>query len=88
MPKPTIFPTVHLNGTNGNVLLQEYVAAMDAIRQAANALANVTVHGRDYYTQAAGAYATAREEHHTRLKALEDMQSELEEIALKVQEQI
>lgn len=44
-------PTVHLNGTSGEALHREVTAAIDPLRQAVEAVKNMTVHGRDYYVQ-------------------------------------
>lgn len=43
------FPTVNLNGTSRNVLIEEYDNALEKLRDALTALSQVTVHGRDYH---------------------------------------
>lgn len=59
---PTVFPTIHLNGTSANELIQRYEAAYTALTEAARLLAQCAPHGRDYYPQGAGAYAQATRE--------------------------
>lgn len=58
---PTI-PTVHLNGTGGTSLRDEYAAAYDAIDKAIRALGEATCNGRDFYLQGPDAYYQARDE--------------------------
>jgi len=58
---PTI-PTVHLNGTGGTSLRDEYAAAYDAIDKAIRALGDATCNARDFYLQSADAYYQARDE--------------------------
>ncbi|MFA5936505.1 MAG: hypothetical protein WC822_01360 [Candidatus Paceibacterota bacterium] len=45
-------PTVNANGTNPTVLFKERMTATAAINEALKALANLTVHGRDYPVEA------------------------------------
>lgn len=58
----TTIPTIHLNGTGFTTLRDEYAAAYKAIDKAIDALADATLNGRDFYTQAPGAYHQARDE--------------------------
>ena len=60
-------PTVHLNGTSRDGLLEGYIAAMDAIRLAMKALQSAAPHPRDYYVQSNMSAHLARDEHFTRL---------------------
>lgn len=57
-----IVPTVHLNGTGGTSLRDEYAAAYEAIDQAIRALGDATCNARDYYPQSTDAYYQARDE--------------------------
>lgn len=63
-------PTIHLNGTGFTTLRDEYTAAYDAISKARDALADATLHGRDYYPQADGAYGKALDERNEALAKL------------------
>lgn len=80
-------PAIHLNGSDPLVLLAEYGAALEAIRKAKDALAAVTVNGRDYYTISSEAPSVAYKEHAARRKALADIEAELESVALHIAEQ-
>lgn len=55
-------PTVHLNGTGGTSLRDEYAAAYDAIDKAIRALGDATCNARDFYPQSVDAYYQARDE--------------------------
>lgn len=81
-------PTVHLNGTSANELLSQLKDAYSAVRQATEKLQRAAPHGRDYYVQNDRAYTLAREQHDQRLKALTDIASDLESIAIGVQDQV
>lgn len=78
------FPTVHLNGTSENELLEQLTRAMQAIRDAEVALDNAAPNGRDYYVQHAGAFEIAIEEHVARCKKLAAVRDELQEIAVHI----
>lgn len=87
------FPRIHLNGTNGQRLLDEYKTAIRVLDVAIHTVEQVTVHGRDYYiiprTPAAPdpsnvAYA----EHRARLKQLQGVRMELLAIAANLQAQL
>jgi hypothetical protein len=83
-----MIPTVHLNGTSQQSLMSELETAHGAIVAAIAALRQVTVHGRDYYVQAApDAYTQARHEMDARLVALETIQDELMEMHVGIQKQ-
>jgi hypothetical protein len=82
-----VVPTIHLNGTGKKALLSEYVAAMNALHLAIDALHNVTVHGRDYYVQDENAIFVAMEQRREQFAKLESVRSELEAIAIAIDEQ-
>lgn len=89
----TTTPQVHLNGTSGNDLLNKLRNAMDAVDKARVALVECSPHGRDYYTLPANekgedAFTVARRDHLVRLKRLEETHAELQDIAIKVFDQI
>jgi len=86
----TIFPVspiVNMNGTSQEVLLEQVMAAKEAVAIAMKALAEATPHGRDYQTAPAGAYAVARGQHNARMNKLSDVYEDLETIALDVYKQ-
>ena len=87
-------PTVHLNGTSKQELLDQLQNAFRAVREAQNVLAKAAPHGRDYYVQDAdhpamkgGAIFTAQAQHHARMAKLAGVCEELEQIAIAVQDQ-
>lgn len=75
-------PTIHMNGTGGLALTTSYVAAMDALRVAREALQQTAPHGRDYYPQGDDAFKRAAEEHRNRVAAIISIMSQLETLAL------
>lgn len=78
-------PSVHLNGTSKQELLNQYRNAYHDIATAIRTLQQACPHGRDYYLQPAGSYEQARIEHVKRLARLESVQDELEAIAIELQ---
>jgi len=77
-------PTVHLNGTSGQDLLDQYADAISAVQ---NAMAKIPApHGRDYFSE----FALTR----ARLKAqawvdyLRFVEEELEEVAQSINLQV
>ena len=84
----TTTPTIHLNGTGGEQLLAGYVAALDAVRLAREALAGTAPHMRDYYVAGPQAFAAADEEHVARARRLAEVYGELEAITCVLYEQV
>lgn len=74
-------PTIHMNGTSAQSLLDDICAALDAIRTAEDAMRKVTPNGRDYYPQGENAILEALRQHANRLHNLHAVHNELEEIA-------
>lgn len=85
--KNLTIPTVHLNGTSAEDLIQQYRKAYRATQDALKALAESAPHGRDYYVQSDGAFEKARKEHESRAERLRAVSDELLELALQVQDQ-
>ena len=72
-----IYPTININGTARETLERDYLAALDAIRDAIVALKITAPHGRDYMMP--GTYITdAQSEHTMRLSHLAAVEAELE----------
>lgn len=65
-----MFPTIHLNGTSKEVLLDQNLKAAEAIRDAMLALQQAAPNARDYYPQGDQAYFKARREYEARLDLL------------------
>lgn len=87
MTQKVTIPTVHRNGTAYKDLFEPVCTAMNAIRAADKALIEVTPNGRDYYPQGDSAFSDARQQHERRRLALRDMLSELQELAIGIQDQ-
>lgn len=80
-------PTVHSNGTGRATLLREAYTAQQALWAAMDAIRNMTVNGRDYYVQDAGAHAIAIEEHLARVNKLRSLEDEIGQYVNAIEEQ-
>jgi hypothetical protein len=83
-----LIPTVHGNGTAGEVLLDQYSAARDAVQKALDAICDAGPNARDYYVQGPDAGLAAQREHEARVKALKTVRDELAAIVEGVQDQL
>jgi hypothetical protein len=83
-----LIPTVHLNGTSGDDLVDQYGSAVEALREAIDAVCDTGPNARDYYVQGPDAALTAQREHEARVKALKTVRDELAAIMEGVQAQI
>lgn len=83
------FPTLHLNGTGAQTLIDGYADAATKVREALDALNAIEFHRRDYYVQDddGAAWHKARAEHDNRLLQLASVLDELQVIALNVSDQ-
>jgi len=77
-------PSIHLNGTSKNELLEQQIEALRALRAAIAALRQAAPNGRDYYPQGTAAAARALAEHSRRLGNLHAVETELEDLALAI----
>jgi hypothetical protein len=80
-PAPLVIPRVHWNGTSRDELLKQLADARQAIHDALDALAKATPHGRDYYVISPEAITEARDAHFSRVNRLQEVVTELEQIA-------
>lgn len=80
-------PTVHLNGSAGNVLQAQNEAALKGVEAAIELLAAAAPHGRDYYVQDLGAFGVAASQFAARMTALANIREELREIVRGVRKQ-
>jgi hypothetical protein len=62
MPDPTVFPTVHLNGTGRKTLSEGYQSAYSKLIEFRNAFRSIEFNARDYYVQSNTAFAEAQTE--------------------------
>jgi len=74
-------PTVHVNGTAREVLLEQNLNAASAVRKAIEALGQAAPNGCDYYPQGPAAIRAAVEQHVQRVRRLLSVYDELERIA-------
>ena len=77
-------PTIHLNGTSRQELLDGYVVALSAVCDALIAVGKSYPNGRDYYVQGPDATHKAMEEHRSRLERLKSVRDELNTIAEEI----
>jgi hypothetical protein len=80
-------PTVHLNGTSRESLLDVRGAAYDAIQAAYRAVREIAPNGRDYYPAGPVAMAAAEVAHRRRLLALHNLAEEIEAEMCAIDEQ-
>jgi hypothetical protein len=83
-----LIPAVHLNGTAGEVLRDQYTAAAAAVRKAIDAVCDAGPNARDYYVQGTDAAPVAQREHEARVKALKTVRDELAAIVEGLQDQL
>lgn len=79
-----ICPTIHLNGSAGQVLMDDIFAAIAAIDMAQSTLRTCGPNGRDYPN---GGIEVAVAQHRGRLQRLIDVANELEDMATNIAEQ-
>ena len=70
-------PTIHLNGTGKESLLQQTLDAAHAIQAAMDALSNAMPNARDYYPQGPDAIKQAYAEHTARMDMLRQIYDDL-----------
>ena len=75
-------PTIHLNGTGAESLLEGYRNAMEAVRDAMDKVDESAPNARDYYPQGPAAYTIARQEHDDRYMKLDAVRHELTQLAM------
>lgn len=80
-------PTVHLNGTAKDRLIETLCAASNALDAAYEALKEAAPNGRDYYPQGPGAMEAAQNEHMARLRAVDAVKGEIDRLMLAIDRQ-
>lgn len=55
-----VFPTIHLNGNDGQKLGQQYFDAVQALEKFRDVFNKIEFHSRDYYVQGDGAFNKAQ----------------------------
>jgi len=80
-------PTIHLNGTSPEALLDAYKVATGALRRAIECLHDAAPNARDYYPQGDDATRAATREHVSRAERLRSVLEELFELYEHVSDQ-
>ncbi len=65
-----IHPTVHLNGTSKDTLIEQWCTASSALLDAERAIQQCAPNARDYYPQGAEAFVAALDEYRKHAAAL------------------
>jgi hypothetical protein len=83
-------PTVHSNGTIGEVLIKEVDSVIEPLRLVVENLKNMTVHCRDYYVQENPdlSFFRAREQSKERYKQATELLNELIVYRHKIKSQL
>lgn len=88
MSKPALtVPTIHLNGTSKERLIEALCEASGKLNEAYAALKETAPNGRDYYVQGNTALINAIAEHSSRLRRIDDVRKELNQLAIAIDEQ-
>lgn len=82
-----ISPTLNINGSSADDLIEPRIAAYDALQAAIKALQQVTPNGRDYPGDNDACVAD-RQAHYDRLAALQAIATEIVAEAVLIKEQI
>lgn len=77
-------PTIHLNGTGRDSLIEQQCNAARSLRAALEALGEAAPNARDYYPQGGDAYPAARAEHESRVSRVRAVLEEVEALAEEI----
>lgn len=83
-----IEPHVHINGTDGNELLEQWKNVMDAAKVLEKALHDATPHGRDYYIMGPEPFINARGAHIEMLESVAAISKVAMETAIGISNQM
>lgn len=83
-----LIPTVHLNGTSGQDLLEQQQAVLDALRAVREAMVAAMPNGRDYYPQGEDAIGEAREAFRKQYYIIGDMILAFDAVMMGIDDQI
>jgi len=83
-----VIPTVHLNGTSGQDLIDQNTNAWEAVRKAIDTLRAAAPNARDYYVKSPEAFSIAQRAHEYRVSALTAVRDQLASIVEGIQDQI
>ena len=71
-------PIPTMGGDTRQTLVEERLNVVIALREALEALGNMTPHGRNYHFMGQAYYDGAREEHFARMKMISDLKDQIE----------
>lgn len=77
-------PSIHMNGSGKQHLMDQYRAALYALNSALNALNDAYPHGRDYYVQGDDVIYTACREQDARIAAVKKVRDDMESIVTHI----
>jgi hypothetical protein len=79
-----MLPTIHLNGTSKERLIEDLCEASHALDSAFEALKRTAPNGRDYYPQGPAALSMAEDEHTDRLRRLDAIKNEIDALTVAI----
>ena len=68
-----IIPTIHMNGTSREALIEQYSVAGNTVMSAMRAMDEASPNGRDYYVQGPGAIGDAQRQHDAQVAKLREV---------------
>lgn len=77
-------PTIHMNGTSKERLIEALCNASEKLEDAFLALKETAPNGRDYYPQGPEALARAIEEHSDRCRRLDEIKREIDSLTIAI----
>lgn len=77
-------PTIHINGTSRQSLIEGFEKAADALADAIVAVGETCPNARDYYPQGNDAHHRAAAQHQARLAKLREVEREIMELLAAV----
>ena len=83
-----VTPTLHLNGSSGGALLEQWLAVRAALMGAMDALHEAHPNARDYYVQSPRAITEAVAQHGVRMRRIDETIREADAIIESIQSQL
>lgn len=77
-------PTIHMNGTTKDALIESLCEASQTLDLAYQALKQTAPNGRDFYPQGPAALNAATDEHCDRLRRLDGIKKEIDALTLAI----
>jgi hypothetical protein len=80
-------PTVHLNGTSSDGLVEPLIDAYEKLGDALDSLMQTSPNARDYYVQPEGAIERATTEHVARMRQVSAVRDDIETLISAIRDQ-